>query len=62
MEFMEGCRVDDVDAVNCMNVDPVHIADSGFHAYIRQIFRDGFFDATLTRETLPVSPKVSSYS
>jgi ubiquinone biosynthesis protein len=45
MEFVEGCRIDDVDTIKSYQVDPVHIADVGFHAYIRQIFRDGFFHA-----------------
>ncbi len=45
MEFVEGCRIDDVEIIKANNVDPVHIADVGFHAYIRQIFRDGFFHA-----------------
>ena len=57
MEFMEGCRVDDVDAVKSYHVDPVHIADLGFHAYIRQIFRDGFFHADPHAGNLLVSPK-----
>jgi len=45
MEFVEGCRIDDVDTIRSFGVDPVAIADIGFHAYIRQIFRDGFFHA-----------------
>jgi ubiquinone biosynthesis protein len=45
MEFVEGCRIDDVDTIRSYGVDPVAIADIGFHAYIRQIFRDGFFHA-----------------
>ncbi len=45
MEFVEGCRIDDVDSIKAYGVDPVHIADVGFHAYIRQIFRDGFFQS-----------------
>jgi len=45
MEFVEGCRVSDVGTITSWGVDPVHIADLGFHAYIRQVFRDGFFHA-----------------
>jgi ubiquinone biosynthesis protein len=45
MEFVRGCRIDDVETIRSYGVDPVHIADIGFHAYIRQIFRDGFFHA-----------------
>lgn len=45
MEFMQGCRVDDVETIRSYGVDPVTIADAGFHAYIHQIFVDGFFHA-----------------
>jgi ubiquinone biosynthesis protein len=57
MEFVEGCRIDDVDTIRTYNVDPVHIADVGFHAYIRQIFRDGFFHADPHPGNLLVSPE-----
>jgi ubiquinone biosynthesis protein len=57
MEFVEGCRIDDVDVIKTYNVDPVHIADVGFHAYIRQIFRDGFFHADPHPGNLLVSPE-----
>ncbi|MCX6698444.1 MAG: AarF/ABC1/UbiB kinase family protein [Methanomicrobiales archaeon] len=57
MEFVEGCRIDDVAAIKRYNVDPVHIADVGFHAYIRQIFRDGFFHADPHPGNLLVSPQ-----
>lgn len=56
MEFVEGCRVDDTDTIKTYQVDPVHIADVGFHAYIRQIFRDGFFHADPHPGNLLVSP------
>jgi ubiquinone biosynthesis protein len=45
MEFVQGCRIDDVDTIRSWGLDPVALADLGFHAYIRQIFRDGFFHA-----------------
>jgi ubiquinone biosynthesis protein len=57
MEFVEGCRIDDVDSIKAYGVDPVHIADVGFHAYIRQIFRDGFFHADPHPGNLLVSPE-----
>jgi ubiquinone biosynthesis protein len=57
MEFVEGCRIDDVDIIKSYQVDPVHIADVGFHAYIRQIFRDGFFHADPHPGNLLVSPE-----
>ncbi len=57
MEFVEGCRIDDVEIIKAYNVEPVHIADVGFHAYIRQIFRDGFFHADPHPGNLLVSPE-----
>ena len=57
MEFVDGCRIDDVDTIKLNNVDPVHIADVGFHGYIRQIFRDGFFHADPHSGNLLVSPE-----
>jgi ubiquinone biosynthesis protein len=56
MEFVEGCRIDDVDTIRTFSVDPVHIADVGFHAYIRQIFRDGFFHADPHPGNLLIAP------
>jgi ubiquinone biosynthesis protein len=57
MEFVRGCRIDDIETIRSYGVDPVHIADVGFHAYIRQIFRDGFFHADPHPGNLLVSPE-----
>jgi ubiquinone biosynthesis protein len=57
MEFMKGCRVDDVETIRSYGVDPVTIADAGFHAYIHQIFVDGFFHADPHSGNLLVSEK-----
>ena len=57
MEFMQGCRVDDVETIKSYGVDPVTIADAGFHAYIHQIFVDGFFHADPHSGNLLVSQK-----
>jgi len=57
MEFVKGCRVDDIGTIRSYGVDPVRIADIGFHAYIRQIFRDGFFHADPHPGNLLVSPE-----
>jgi ubiquinone biosynthesis protein len=43
MEFIEGVRIDHVDEIRNFGVDPKHIADLGFTAYMQQIFEDGFF-------------------
>lgn len=43
MEYIEGVRIDHVDEIRGMGVDPREIADRGFYAYLQQIFEDGFF-------------------
>jgi ubiquinone biosynthesis protein len=43
MEFVEGVRIDNVEAIQSMNVDPHEVGVRGFHAYLKMIFEDGFF-------------------
>ena len=43
MEFIEGVRIDDVEAITAMGIDPHAIGVAGFHAYLKMIFEDGFF-------------------
>ncbi len=43
MEFIDGVRIDNIDAIRAMGVDPTEIAEAGFQAYLQQIFIDGFF-------------------
>ena len=43
MEFIEGVRIDDRDAITEMGLDPHEIGVHGFHAYLKMIFEDGFF-------------------
>ena len=43
MEFVEGVRIDDVDALRRLGLFPQEIAEIGFSAYVQQIFVDGFF-------------------
>ena len=43
MEFIEGVRIDDVEAITEMGIDPHRIGVHGFHAYLKMIFEDGFF-------------------
>jgi ubiquinone biosynthesis protein len=43
MEYIEGVRVDDVEAIRALGLDTKFVARKGFEAYIHQIFRDGFF-------------------
>ncbi len=43
MEFIDGVRIDDPEAVAAMGHDPHEIGVRGFHAYLKMIFEDGFF-------------------
>jgi ubiquinone biosynthesis protein len=43
MEYVEGVRADDVEGIRKSGNIPREIARKGFHAYMKQIFEDGFF-------------------
>jgi ubiquinone biosynthesis protein len=43
MEYIEGVRIDDLEGITAMGLDPRAIGARGFHAYCRMIFEDGFF-------------------
>ncbi|MDI6867702.1 AarF/UbiB family protein [Methanoculleus sp.] len=43
MDYIEGVRIDDVEAIRAMGISPVEIAEIGFRAYLKQVFVDGFF-------------------
>ncbi len=43
MEFVEGVRIDDREAIQAMGLDPHEIGVRGFHAYLKMIFEDGYF-------------------
>jgi ubiquinone biosynthesis protein len=43
MEFIEGVRIDNPEAITEMGVNPHAIGVHGFHAYLKMIFEDGFF-------------------
>ncbi len=43
MEFIEGVRIDNPEAITEMGLDPHEIGVRGFHAYLKMIFEDGFF-------------------
>jgi len=43
MEYIEGVRIDDPEAIVAMGFDPHEIGVRGFHAYLKMIFEDGFF-------------------
>ena len=43
MDFIEGVRIDDPEAITAMGHNPHEIGVLGFHAYLKMIFEDGFF-------------------
>jgi ubiquinone biosynthesis protein len=43
MEFVEGVRIDNLEEITAMGLDPHEIGKRGFHAYLKMIFEDGFF-------------------
>jgi ubiquinone biosynthesis protein len=43
MEFIEGVRIDNLEAIVELGHDPHEIGVRGFHAYLKMIFEDGFF-------------------
>jgi ubiquinone biosynthesis protein len=43
MEYVEGVRIDDVAGIRGFGFQPREIGKTGFYAYMKQIFEDGFF-------------------
>jgi ubiquinone biosynthesis protein len=43
MEYVEGVRIDNPEAITAMGIDPHAIGVRGFQAYLKMIFEDGFF-------------------
>lgn len=43
MEYVEGVKVDDREGIRAFGLTPREIGKKGFHAYMKQIFEDGFF-------------------
>jgi ubiquinone biosynthesis protein len=43
MEYVKGVRIDKIEQIKQMGVDPKQIASIGFQAYWKQVFDDGFF-------------------
>jgi ubiquinone biosynthesis protein len=43
MEFIDGVRIDNPEAIKALGVDPHGVGVRGFHAYLKMIFEDGFF-------------------
>ena len=51
MEYVKGVRIDKIEQIKEMGVDPKQIARLGFQAYWKQVFDDSFFLVTRIRET-----------
>ncbi len=45
MEYINGVRIDDLDAIDAMGIDRRELAQIGISAYFKQIMEDGFFHA-----------------
>ena len=43
MEFVEGFRIDNIQAMQMYGINPTSLAVAGFQAYLQMIFIDGFF-------------------
>jgi len=56
MEFVGGAKVDDLEGLRRMGVDPVDVADRGAAILLTQIFRYGFFHADPHPGNLRVLP------
>ena len=57
MEYIRGVRIDYVYGLKKMGVDTYEIALNGLHAYLKQIFQDGFFHGDPHPGNLLVTPK-----
>jgi len=57
MEYIRGVRIDYVYGLKKMGVDTHEIALIGLHAYLKQIFQDGFFHGDPHPGNLLVTPK-----
>lgn len=45
MEFIEGFKVNDVEQLEALGVDPKKVVQKGFDIYLKQLLDDGFFHA-----------------
>ncbi|WP_319377895.1 ABC1 kinase family protein [uncultured Methanocorpusculum sp.] len=56
MEFVAGCRSDDVDAILAMGMDPKELSSRGLKAFMVQIFQNGFYHGDPHAGNLRISP------
>ncbi|HKM41684.1 MAG TPA: AarF/UbiB family protein [Methanocorpusculum sp.] len=56
MEYVSGCRCDDIDAIIAMGMNPKDLASRGLKAFMVQIFQNGFYHGDPHAGNLRVSP------
>lgn len=56
MEFVAGCRSDDIDAIVAMGMDPKELSSRGLKAFMVQIFQNGFYHGDPHAGNLRISP------
>jgi len=61
MGYVEGVRIDDAAGIRGFGANPREIGARGFHAYMKQIFEDGFFHGDPHPGNLIVTPKGDLY-
>ncbi len=56
MEFVAGCRSDNIDAIIAMGLDPKELSSRGLKAFMVQIFQNGFYHGDPHAGNLLISP------
>lgn len=56
MEFVAGCRSDDIDAIVAQGINPKELASIGLRAFMTQIFQNGFYHGDPHAGNIRVSP------
>ena len=56
MEFVSGCRSDDIDTIRANGIDPKELASIGLKAFMIQIFQNGFYHGDPHAGNIRVSP------
>lgn len=56
MEFVSGCRSDDIDTIRAGGINPKELASIGLKAFMIQIFQNGFYHGDPHAGNIRVSP------
>ena len=57
MEFVAGCRSDDLDTIRSLGIDPKELSIIGLKAFMIQIFQNGFYHGDPHAGNIRVSPQ-----